>query len=257
MIKLKSELEAIKIKFNLELDLIRRFTTHVGNFIKREPYEPEYRPTDEDVKYLREVFNSVGKEGKMEYPIEITVPVKSEGVYEILLSAFSDSRFSSFFSEMILSYAVAHQEAFIKDAIYTVLVNRRNLLKDKGTITHEKLLSYENLDDIVKELAKKQSDSLGYGNIVDDAKDYFLKKFNVKLDSFSHWEKLRESVFRRNLIIHNRGVINDKYIKATNYSGEFKKLDTDIQYVIDAIDRIRNFVGFCTDALISKFNKKT
>jgi len=74
---------------------------------------------------------------------------------------------------------------------------------------------------------------------MDDLNKKLIQKFKISLnDEFEEWKGLRETYKRRNMIVHNRGLISRTYIKEMNLPPESqnKVLIIDINYVSVAKD---------------------
>lgn len=142
---------------------------------------------------------------------------------------------------MALSYLVSHFEAFIKDYVRAVLLAQPSMLKSSSTLTFEEAVNHRSIKQLRNALAEKEVEGLGYGSI-DDISNYFLKKFSIDLARFLQWERLRESVYRRNLVIHNQSRVNSIYRRKVGYTGENLQLTTDMPYVMEVADILLAFI---------------
>jgi hypothetical protein len=92
-------------------------------------------------------------------------------------------------------------------------------LSDKNlTISLTELKSCADRDEAVDLLLNKKLDSLMYGNL--DSQKLYLKN-DVKSDlmgNMINWDVINEVIERRNVIVHNDGIINRRYLKNVNIS---------------------------------------
>jgi hypothetical protein len=150
-----------------------------------------------------------------------------------------------------LVYLIALQEAFIKDYLFSLLWNRRELLRTQETITYEQLATFESLDEAVASIAKRKVDQL---TGIFEVADYLEKRFDLSLDNdFKLWPKLVEANCRRNIIVHNDGETNETYCRRTGYKRRGQLLDTDIKYIQEIKEVLIEFVEFIHSELSSRF----
>jgi len=180
-------------------------------------------------------------------PVEIRIAL-SERVAKLigyLLQMWEVPRaYARFLAEMALTYLISFQEAFVKDYLKTLLVERREMLKSGKQLTFEEVCSFSSMPDLIEHLANKEIDQISYGNI-DDVAKYFENHLNIMLsDKFSGWNSLREASYRRNVILHNRATTNRLYCSKTGYPAEGEHLDTAATYVGQAATVVLDFIEF-------------
>jgi hypothetical protein len=152
---------------------------------------------------------------------------------------------------MALSYIVSFQEGFVKDYLEVVLSNRPELLKSSKSLSYEDAVGFSSIADLRAHLARNETDALGYRSI-DDFGVYLETRFNVTIQQESFWPSLREASYRRNLLIHNRGIVNERYISKINPEKSQVKLETDRKYVIGVSCRIVEFMRFMHNSITHK-----
>jgi hypothetical protein len=101
----------------------------------------------------------------------------------------------------------------------------------------------------------KEVEKLGHGS-VDDISDYIKDKFNVSMNSFGKWESIVESTYRRNLVIHNKGITNETYCKRITGVELGKKLKLDIDYIENVANNLIKLSDFFSSTFIEKFKLK-
>lgn len=154
-------------------------------------------------------------------------------------------------AEMSLSYLISFEEAFLKDYLRHVLKSRRTLLKSGKQLSYETICQHKSMSSLIDVLAQREVDAFGFGSI-DDFTKYFQDKFHVEFSSFPRWDELREATYRRHLIVHNRGIVNERYSRATGYKGKHRHLDTDMAYCRRVGEALLEFVDFVHEQMLTK-----
>ena len=197
--------------------------------------------SEQEAAELRSVWEMFLKPKKR--GVKNTIHISSENVGQTVLHISSSIKQKTFFSEMALVYLVTRLEAFLKDYLQAVLLQDPRRLRSSTQLTYEEALRYPSMPALRRALAEREAEALGYKSI-DEVDKALNKKFGVRLSEFPSWKTVREMVYRRNLIVHNRGVINDIYRSTTGFRGKQKHLETDIKYVQAASSTILEFIDF-------------
>lgn len=153
---------------------------------------------------------------------------------------------------MTLSYLVSHQEGFIKEYLRRIFTSCPLILKSRQkAISYEEICGFKSFKSIVSHLAEKEANSLGYANI-DEVAKYFKERFGLNFEMFDGWPILREAAYRRNVIVHNRGITNDIYCTKIGYKKKNEKLNTDTDYVKDLANVLLRFINFSHQEMSKK-----
>ena len=196
-------------------------------------------------KFLESTFSSSEKSKQ-------SISIESDAVAKLIMHFAMPIKHSSFLTEMTLSYLISYQEAMLKDYLYGILINRKSALKCSNKITYEDVLNFTSMKPLIAHLAQKEVDLLGYGSI-DDVAKYYNEKFNIDFTKFEKWTEIVEFNFRRNLIIHNKGVTNDQYCKRVGHKKKGVKLHVSIEYVVSVAESLLAFNEFCLASFVAKF----
>jgi len=167
----------------------------------------------------------------------------SENVTQMVWHIAGSVKQRTFFAEMALVFLVSRLEAFLKDYLQAMLLQDPRRLRSGAQLTYEQALRYPSMAALRRALAEREAEALGYKSI-DEVEKALNKKFGVRLSEFPSWPAVREIVYRRNLLVHNRGVINDIYRSKTGFRGNDKYLGTDIKYVQAASSTLLKFIDF-------------
>jgi len=129
--------------------------------------------------------------------------------------------------EMALVYCIAQFEAFLNDLTRLLLTYYwKTLITKHKTMNYEEVLKFESMDELKSSLIEKEVMAFSHLSIMDKVK-YYEDKFHVKFSYTrqdgirKNWnciekETLVKSFATRNIILHNGGVINEKYISLTD-----------------------------------------
>ncbi len=173
-----------------------------------------------------------------------SLTLKSDKLGELIFGLIIPLKQKTFLAEMTLAYLISYQEAFIKEYIKEIMISRRDLLKNKKTITFEEICDFDSMNSLILHMAQEDIDKTLYGGI-DDIADYLDKRFGLSLQSeFIDWKIIREASYRRNLIIHNQGITNKIYCFKTGHQKTNERLLTDISYVQNATKAVFSFFDF-------------
>lgn len=167
----------------------------------------------------------------------------SENVGSLILRVAGQMKQRRFFAEMALVYLVTRLEAFLKDYFTEYLLQDARRLRSGNTLTYEQALSFSSMAALRRALADREAERLGYGSI-DDVAQGMEKRFNVRLSEFPNWKEIREIVYRRNLLVHNKGKVNDVYRSKVGYRGKDATLEVNADYLATACSRILEFFDF-------------
>jgi hypothetical protein len=252
---LKTSLERVTQHYLQEVNNLSKFVLTTEKYLTRKQKrrvkpkftKSEIKQLDLLIKFLTNVSSGKGKKRSFR--------VKSANVTKLVAQIIPPIIYKGYIAEMMLSYIIAHQEAFIKDYIYQVLVYNRSMLKSKANVTHETILGHRNMKSLVEHLAQKEVDTIGYKSI-DDVRDYIGSKFNIDLAAFGTWNELVEANCRRNLIVHNRGVTNETYCRKTGFKKRGVHLDTEIDYVLKIAKILVCFVKYVDEEIRRKLKLK-
>ncbi|OGI42961.1 MAG: hypothetical protein A2150_04005 [Candidatus Muproteobacteria bacterium RBG_16_64_11] len=226
--------------------MIREFAKETdARLAKKMPVLPEIPFTAEESKELKrlgEILSTAAVEAHAKGGVTLTTNL-SDRVGKFVLQSVAPIKQREFLAEMALGYLISYLEAFIKDYILQILVANPRMLRSNATMTFEDVITHKSMKALRSAVAEKEVESLGYGSI-DEVATYFQKKLNISLTTFPQWQELREHVFRRNLIVHNKARVNETYRRKVAYTGKAVHISTDMLYVEAAAARMLEFMEF-------------
>jgi hypothetical protein len=127
-------------------------------------------------------------------------------------------RFARFVCEMMLVRGTDNFLAYVSELLALVFTSRPETLKSAETVKLEEILQHPTMDDLVKRLAERRVERLSYQGMKDLQKD-LAEKLNFEIfpspEPFSRAVRIIEI---RNLLVHNRGVVNRTFQTRTDDS---------------------------------------
>ena len=116
-------------------------------------------------------------------------------------------------SELILCRAVDGFLKYIADLMALVFVSRPETMKSAETVRLDFILENETMDDLIGALADKRVNDLAYKGMR-ELSSYLSDRLGLRLfDSPGDLERAAEIIEIRNLIVHNRGIINRTFLQ--------------------------------------------
>ncbi|HRK38618.1 MAG TPA: hypothetical protein PK347_09525 [Burkholderiaceae bacterium] len=103
-------------------------------------------------------------------------------------------------------------DAFVGSLLKAIYTKKPDLLKGiSRQISFNDLLDYENLNAVKLDMLEKEVESFRR-NSYSEQFSTLESKFGLKLRSFPEWGEFIELSQRRNLIVHNGGIVSDQYL---------------------------------------------
>lgn len=145
-----------------------------------------------------------------------------------------------------LIYLVTIFEGYLVDIVREILLAHPDALKSGKQLTAEEVLAQGGQKQIINYLAEKEVEELLYSSFPDVVK-YFDNKFKINLDnSRVSSGDIMEIFATRNIHIHNKGMVNQRFKQMVK--GSTLKIRTYKSitrgYLRDSISSIRNLVEF-------------
>ncbi len=160
------------------------------------------------------------------------------------------------FLQMVHIYLFSAFESFNKNLFLELFKGKPELLKSyEKSLKYKEIIEKSSYDEIIHDIASKEVENFGRMNI-DKFASKLKKLVNIDLSSrFKKWEGVRENYYRRNIIVHNNGFINEDYKKkivTINNDSIGKELVNDSKYFEAIHNNLREYVFF----IIRSINKK-
>jgi hypothetical protein len=155
--------------------------------------------------------------------------------------------------EMTLVYLVIVFEEYITGLLSSLFRKRPEILKSsEKNIPYWEAFQCTDLNELLKEISKKEVRSrieLG----IDGFNDYLVRNFKLDLRQNADWGTFKEVFYRRNIVVHNYGIPDSKYISKTNFKGRRDEwLEIDNRYINEAFAIFEKY----SDEIAHFFHKK-
>ena len=139
---------------------------------------------------------------------------------------------------MLLSRQVDNFRNILVDIIYEILHKRPEILSSgKSMVSTDEVLKFKRHEDLVHYIIEKKIDSLSYQGI-HEIKIWCDEKGIPLVISDTSMETLKEIIATRNIIVHNRGYVNEVYWRVVKNPklkiGEKKKSNMNISMMLVA-----------------------
>jgi hypothetical protein len=161
--------------------------------------------------------------------------------------------------EMFISRAIDNFQIYLVDIIRAVLNQKPEILsarKQELSVSH--ILKFKTVEDLIKDIIETKIASLSYDGF-GEIQEWCIDK-GIPLEIPNGFKSdIIELIALRNIIVHNRGCIDFKYIKSAGKSnlkiGEKFKLNTN--HLFDSFKLLDAVVFLTDEAIVSKFKMET
>jgi hypothetical protein len=192
--------------------------------------------------------------------IELTEEDKRSFVTAMRAYAGSIERYPHMLLNMGFIYLVALFDAFLADVFTSLLSSRPEVMKSGRQLTFERIIELvsEGPDSLIRFMAQSEIHRLSYASIAEQA-EYYKTKFKIDLsDSGVGVGVLAEIRARRNLLVHNNGVVNKLYLDAAPSPPprEGEVLNVSYEYWEESQKNLNAVAIFIHKAVVDKFAPK-
>ena len=157
--------------------------------------------------------------------------------------------------EMFLSKQVDIFLTYFSNIVREILLVKPDLLKsNQQKISLNYVLQFEDMSELVEDLVEKKIIDLSYGGFI-ELENWFEKRMGVKLD-VKNTDQLIEVLETRNIIVHNKCIINKKYnSKVLDHIyniGDMRVLD--VNYLFNSSKLMVNLITRIDTIMLNKFH---
>jgi hypothetical protein len=157
--------------------------------------------------------------------------------------------------EMFLGRAVDNFQKYLTDVIREVLKQQPAMLKSKqNTVSLEEVLQFDSLDEFVRQVIESKVNALSYQGFR-ELQDWCSEKGIPLVIPHGKEEQIVEAIATRNLITHNRGIVDQKYLRLVSSPrfgvGQARRLEVDDLF--GTLELLNEAVGATDHAVVAKF----
>lgn len=121
-----------------------------------------------------------------------------------------------FFMKVILVRHVENYLNYLSSILREVFLARPEALKSSERIELETVLAHTSIEELVKTISERKVESLSYASL-NNLTEYFREKFHISVVKDADLSRVVEAIEIRNISVHNRCVINGRYVARTKY----------------------------------------
>jgi hypothetical protein len=134
--------------------------------------------------------------------------------------------------ETALSRVIDNLLTYVAELMSTVFKSRPETLRSKAKVEVEYVLSHDSMDDLIEDLAERRVEQLAYAGLRELHENLEGSLgFSLFLDSEA-LDRAITLVEGRNIIVHNRGIVNRTYL--SRVPGSDRKLGERLDFDVDA-----------------------
>jgi hypothetical protein len=164
-------------------------------------------------EYLKKNKDTVtqGLEGMYEgqHPNPITEMINSEKINKL----FDIQTFEIFYGQMCFARTIDNVLTYFKEILSEIVLKKPQILKSKETERLDFILNFGTIEELQVAIAEKKIEALFYAGF-DKIESFFCERIGV--DLFENEEQKKDfnnAILSRNLIVHNRGIVTNEYLK--------------------------------------------
>ncbi|RJQ40351.1 MAG: hypothetical protein C4550_03700 [Nitrospiraceae bacterium] len=131
---------------------------------------------------------------------------------EAAIKEFHENR--HFLQDVLHVRIIENYLTYLSSLLFEIFVQRPETMKSEEKIDIETVLSNDSLKGLIRVIAEKKISSLSYDSFKGIYK-YFKTKFNLNVCKETHIGKIVEVIEIRNIIVHNRSIIDENFIRRT------------------------------------------
>lgn len=143
--------------------------------------------------------------------------------------------------EMMLCRATDNFLTYLSELLALVFRSRPETLRSAETVRLDKVLKHATMEDLVRDLAERKVNQLSYQGMR-DLSAYLSERLGFELfPNALNLERAVRTIEFRNLIVHNRGIVNDLFL--SRVPGEAGKVGEPLNLDTDQIFDDLNFIA--------------
>jgi hypothetical protein len=121
------------------------------------------------------------------------------------------------FLEMFLSRMVDNFQNYLVDLIREILHSKPTMLSTRQqSLTLEEVLTYDRIEDLVRDVIERKVNSLSYEGFSDLQKWCTDRGIPISVPA-TRLAEVIELIATRNIIAHNRGIVDERYIRSVRH----------------------------------------
>ena len=141
--------------------------------------------------------------------------------------------------EFLLVRLVDNYQKYLADILFEIFINKPETLKSSAQVEVSEVLAAGTMDNFVRQYAEKKVDNLTHESFI-DLQRFFEERFKIEISDKT--KAIRTAIAIRNISVHNRCIINKRYLQSTGESennlGKAKEIDNEfLKNLIDLLPK--------------------
>jgi hypothetical protein len=124
-----------------------------------------------------------------------------------------------FLIEVLLVRHVENYLDYLSGLLYEIFTQRPETLKSSDRVELEQILRHDSIESLVRDVAERKVESLSYSSFADLCES-FEERFKLSVASGHDLQTLMEMIEIRNISVHNRCVVNKRFVTRTGESDQ-------------------------------------
>lgn len=140
------------------------------------------------------------------------------------------------FIELLLVRHVDNYFNYLSSLLFEIFTQRPESMKSGEKVDVELVLEHKSMESLTRGLAERKVDALSYSSFA-TLLSFFKERFSLSICADEHVDAVNEYIETRNIIVHNRGIINRRYLEKIGQThrkmGQLRLLDiTDLDAIV-------------------------
>ncbi len=223
------------VNFSSRLSLLKKLNSALVK--SANEMDTKNKGTAEEMSKITKTFEAFAKGGKIDN--NSFFMALRDTIDSFLLPEF----IVTFIREMSLIFLVTEFEAFLGLCLDAVFEYKPEAMMNRQrSLTFEEILSFSSMENLRSALANQEIDSIINEGDIEKLNQRLSNQYKLlDFSSSPDWNEFKECFYRRNLIIHSGGKINDRYREKTGYKGEDGVLTVEEKFLDEAISRFDKY----------------
>ncbi|MFZ4177809.1 hypothetical protein ACOZCI_26530 [Streptomyces griseoincarnatus] len=143
--------------------------------------------------------------------------------------------------------------SYVSEILTEVLSRRPHLLKSQEQVTYEEVLAHDSIEEFAAWAAERRVSQLSFKGLEEIAV-YIEKRLGLALhDNDSDWRTLRRGVAIRNLVVHRRGIADDRFVRTVRDAEKGKRYEFTLKDYINVAVGAKRVVQTFDEKVAEKF----
>jgi len=159
--------------------------------------------------FYNDIMNMINASGNEDFKNQLN-NVTSKDVYTLT----DTSNYEQYYGQMSFARMIDNVNSYLKDILKEVVKKRPEIITSSDkTESIEFIMGYDSIEELKVVLVDRKIEGLFYKSI-GDITEYFKKRLGIDLFESSDSKQYFEHATKiRNIIVHNRGIINQSFYK--------------------------------------------